>query len=75
MPKVRATEKFESIIDGAIGRPRHRGEEWEVDWARANHLAAHGVAVIISEVVEDNPENTIELEKPKKSGKKKKSES
>lgn len=62
MPRVKATEKFEHIIDGAIGRPRQTGEEWEVDQERADHLVKHGVAVIVDEVV---------LEKPKRSAKKK----
>lgn len=76
MPRVQATEKFETLIDGAIGRPRHRGEEWEVDKARADHLVAHGVAIIVfdetQEVVIDNNENAVELEKPTKRGRKKK---
>lgn len=76
MPRVQATEKFETIIDGAIGRPRRKGEEWEVDKARADHLVAHGVAIIVfdetQEVIIDNKENAVELEKPKKSGRRKK---
>ena len=76
MPRVRATDKFETLIDGAIGRPRRKGEEWEVDKARADHLVAHGVAIIVSdetqEVVIDQSENAVELEKPKKRGRKKK---
>lgn len=65
--KVRATKQFESIIDGAIGRPRKEGEEWEVDQERAFHLVEHGVAVIVEEKAE-----VIEEEKPKKRGRKKK---
>lgn len=75
MVRVRATKEFESLIDGAIGRPRKEGEEWEVDQARADHLVAHGVAVIvpqkIAEVADKIMEEDIVLEKPKRGRKKK----
>lgn len=67
MVRVRATKKFEGLIDGAIGRTRKEGEEWEVDEARAEHLAKHGVAIILEE-----PKEPEEVKEPKKRGRKKK---
>ena len=70
MVRVRATEKFERIIDGAIGRPRRKGEEWEVDEARAEHLVKHGVAELVN-IVEPEEPQVEKIEKPKRGRKKK----
>lgn len=71
--KVRALKKFESIIDGAIGRKRREGEVWEVDQERAEHLIRHGVAELVEldPVEVSEPAKEPEPEKPKRGRKKK----
>lgn len=76
MVKVKAKAKFERTLDATTGKFRKEGEEWEVDEARAKLLFDNGYVTIIDEqpVAAAEPKDyVVELEKPKKRGRKKKS--
>ena len=68
MVRVRALKAFESVSDGAIGRPRREGEEWECHPDRAAWLVLNKVAEYVPEDEQD-----IIVEKPKRGRKKKES--
>lgn len=70
MVKVRALKKFEHTLDATTGNFRYENEEWEVDETRAKLLFDNGYVVIVGNAEPDH--ELVELEKPKKRGRKKK---
>ena len=75
--KVKANANWGLLLDGATMKPRKLGEEWEVTEERGNYLLSKGVVDLVpdAEKMEEvaNLIEEVEIAKPKKRGRPKKS--
>lgn len=75
--KVKANANWGLLLDGETMKPRKQGEVWEVTEERGNYLLSKGVVDLVpdAEKMEEvaNLIEEVEIAKPKKRGRPKKS--